>query len=57
MAKSKHYVDSKIGGKKTIYAKGDYYDWNPVYKTYNSRKRNELLTWADIGVRSTPKRK
>ncbi len=57
MARSKFYVDTKIGGKKTIYVKGDYWDWNPAYKTYNSRKTNELLRWSDLGVRSTRKRK
>lgn len=56
MARSKFYVDTKIGGKKTIYAKGDYWDWNPAYKTYNSRKTNELLRWSDLNIRSTRKR-
>lgn len=48
------YVNHKINGMKTIYCKGDYWDWMPEYKTYNSRKKNDLLTWSDLGVRSTP---
>jgi len=50
-------IKKKIDGKKTIYVKGDYWDWNPVYKTYNSRRTNSLLYWEDIGLRSTPKRR
>jgi len=57
MARSKYYVDTKLGGRKTIYAKGDYYDWNSVYHTYNSRKGNELLRWSDLNVRSTRSKK
>ena len=53
MKRSKYYVDTKLGGKKTIYCKGDYYDWNSAYHTYNSRKGNELLRWSDLNIRST----
>lgn len=49
------YVNKKLGGRKTIFWNGDYYDWNTAYKTYNSRKKNELLRWEDI-LGSPPKR-
>jgi len=52
-----HYVNQKLGGRNTVYVKGQYWDWNAVYKTYNSRKTNNLLTWADVGVRVAPKGK
>ena len=50
-------VDQKIGGRKTIYAKGQYWDWNTAYKAYNSRKTYLQLTWAILGIRSLPKRR
>ena len=55
--RSEYYVDTILGKKKTIYAKRDYYDWNPVYHTYNSRKGNELLKWSDLGIRSTRRKR
>jgi hypothetical protein len=57
MPKHSQFVKVKIEGRNTIYAKGQYWDWNAVYKTYNGRKNNYLLTWKDLGIRSTPKRR
>ncbi len=50
-------IDQKLGGRNTIYAKGQYWDWNSAYKAYNSRKTYEQLKWSDLGIRSTPKRR
>ena len=44
------YVNAKLGGMKTILVKGELWDWNTVYKTYNSRRQNELLRWEDLGI-------
>lgn len=45
------YVNVKLGGMKTVFVKGEYWDWNTVYRTYNSRKQNELLRWVDLGIK------
>ena len=50
-------VKQKIDGKKTIYVKEQFWDWNSSYKVYNSRKTFDQLKWADLDIRSTPKRK
>ena len=46
----KVYVDVKLGRMKAIIVRGERYDWNPVYRTYNSKSQNELLKWTDLGV-------
>ena len=46
----KVYVNVKLGGMKAIIVRGERYDWNPVFKTYNSRSQNELLKWSDLGI-------
>lgn len=50
-------VRRKIEGRKTIYTKGQYWDWNPAYKVYNSRKNYDQLQWSDLGVKSSPSRR
>lgn len=44
------YVNVKLGGMKAIIVKGQRYDWNPIYRTYNSKSENELLRWSDLGI-------
>ncbi|KKK73723.1 hypothetical protein LCGC14_2891000 [marine sediment metagenome] len=44
------YVNVKLGGMKSIITKGEHYEWNSVYKTYNSRRQNDLLRWLDLGI-------
>ncbi len=44
------YVNVKLGGMKTIIVKGEIWDWNSVYRTYKSRRQNELLRWVDLGI-------
>ncbi|GAI98555.1 unnamed protein product, partial [marine sediment metagenome] len=46
-------VKKKISGKNTVYAKGQYWDWNTAYKVYNSRKNYEQLKWSDLGETPT----
>lgn len=55
MAKRTGIVKQKIDGRGTIYTKGQYWDWNKVYKVYNSRKTYDQLKWADLGIRSSKK--
>jgi len=50
-------VKQIIDGRKVIYAKGQYWDWNSSYKVYNSRKNYAQLKWSDLGIRSSPKRR
>lgn len=50
-------VKQKIDGRKVIYAKGQYWDWNTSYKVYNSRKNYDQLKWSDLGIRSSPKKR
>ena len=50
-------VKQKIEGRKTIYAKGQYWDWNSAYKVYNYRKNYDQLKWSDLGIRSSPKKR
>ena len=45
-------VKQKLGGKKVIYAKGQYWDWNSVYKVYNSRKNYSQLKYSDLNIKS-----
>ena len=47
------HVNKKLRGKKTIFCKGDYYDWDSAYNAYISRKKKNVLQWEDI-VPSTP---
>ncbi len=44
------YVNVKLGGMNTIIVKGEVWEWNSVYQTYNSQEKNELLRWADLGI-------
>jgi len=50
-------IKHKIAGMKTIYAKGQYWDWNPTYKVYNSRKDYSQLNLSDLKIRSKKRRK
>lgn len=50
-------VKQKLGGRNTLYAKGQYWDWNSTYKVYNSRKNFNQLTWTDLNIRSRPKKR
>ena len=50
-------IKRKIGGKSTIYAKGQYWDWNSAYRVYNSRKTYEQLKSSHLGIRSSPRRR
>lgn len=49
------YVNVKLGGMKLIIVGGEYYVWNSAYKTYNSKGKNELLRWTDLGISEPPK--
>ena len=53
----KKTVKVKIEGRRTIYTKGQYWDWNPVYKVYNSRNNMNQLQWGDLNIRSKPKKR
>ena len=48
-------VKVKINKMKTIYVKGQYWDWNPAYKVYNSRKTYDQLKWEDLNIKSEPR--